>query len=199
MTGRVGPGRQLAATGEGCESRMLSGFNTNFRHRGVLFHVQSEDSGVNSPRVVTHLFRGGDILASQTVLYDDKLQSSNLEAEVRSLMENQHKSMLRALSKGDHDEAIVGRLGKDIFVDERGGDTDVTIPPPEIADAVRADQLSPEAAPTSKAPASGPGPESAKERIARAFGDGVVTQKPLDEVVLEFLVDNARKRKRSSK
>ena len=40
---------------------------------------------------------------------------------------------------------------------------------------------------------------SAKEQLTRAFGDGVVSQKPLDEVVLDFLVDNARKRKRQSK
>ena len=55
-------------------------------------------------------------------------------------------------------------------------------------------------APDPAQPAIGPpaGPESSKERIARAFGDGVVSQKPLDEVVLDFLVANARKRKRPS-
>ncbi|MCP4037499.1 MAG: hypothetical protein GY733_11225 [bacterium] len=91
------------------------------------------------------------------------------------------------------------RLGADIFSEEKGGDTDVTIPPPETLEAVRADDIAADAAPEVGAPAAGAGPESAKDRIARAFGDGVVTQKPLDEVVLEFLVDNARKRKRSSK
>ena len=178
---------------------MLSGFNTNFRHRGVLFHVQSEDSGIKNPRVMTHLFRGGDIMASVTSEYGDKLDSAKLESEVRSLMENQHKSMLRALSRGDHDDVILERLGADIFSEARGGDTDVTIPPPEIAEAVRAAELAPEVTPEVGAPAQGAGPVTAKERIARAFGDGVVTQKPLDEVVLEFLVDNARKRKRSTK
>jgi len=178
---------------------MLSGFNTNFRHRGVLFHVQSEDSGVRSPRVVTHLFHGGDILASETGHYSDILDSPNLEAEVRALMENQHKSMLRGLSRGEHDGVITERLGGDVFSDERGGDTDVTIPPPELAEASRANELAAEVASEGGPPTEGAGPESTKERIARVFGDGVVTQKPLDEVVLEFLVDNARKRKRSSK
>ena len=42
-------------------------------------------------------------------------------------------------------------------------------------------------------------PEDPKDRIARAFGDGVVSEKPLDEVVLDFLVENARKRRRSSR
>ena len=45
---------------------MLSGFNTNIRHRGVLFHVQSEDSGRDPPHIITHLFHGGNILFSQT-------------------------------------------------------------------------------------------------------------------------------------
>ena len=41
--------------------------------------------------------------------------------------------------------------------------------------------------------------ESADDSMARTFGDGVVTDKPLDEVVLDYLVENARKRKRIAK
>lgn len=184
---------------------MLSGFNTNFRHRGVLFHVQSEDSGVKKPRVVTHLFRGGDIMASVTGDYADKLSSPNLEAEVRALMEHQHKAMLRALSRGNHDRVILERLGADIFSQQRGGDTDVTIPPPEVAEAVEVqvavevEEVLPEVIAVAETSEEGAGPESAREHIARVFGDRVVSQKPLDEVVLEFLVDNARKRKRNTK
>jgi hypothetical protein len=169
----------------GLNGGMLSGFNTNFRYRGVLFHVQTEDSGVSNPRVFTHLFKGGDILASMKSDYSDQLESPNLESEVRSLMEGQHKSMLRALSRGEHDAAITARLGARVFTDE-GGDTDATIPPPEVLEPV-------------EPVAAAKGSESPKERIARAFGDGVESQKPLDEVVLDYLVDNARKRKRSSK
>jgi hypothetical protein len=35
--------------------------------------------------------------------------------------------------------------------------------------------------------------------LARAFGEGIVSQRPLDEVVLDYLVENARKRKRAAK
>ena len=56
---------------------MLSGFNTNFRHRGVLFHVQTEDSGRANPHVITHLFHGGNILASEKGTYSDKLGSES--------------------------------------------------------------------------------------------------------------------------
>jgi hypothetical protein len=178
---------------------MVSGFNTNIRHRGVLFHVQSENSGVNNPHILTHLFKGGDILASMKGEYAHMLGSENLDREVRSMMENQHKNMLRGLTRGDHDEAIISRLGPDAFDEEKGPDSDVTIPPPEISEAVPVANATPKAAPTSQAPARRAEPVSAKEQLTRAFGDGVVSQKPLDEVVLDFLVDNARKRKRPSK
>ncbi len=167
---------------------MLSGFNTNFRHRGVLFHVQTEDSGTDKPHILTHLFKGGDILASQKGEYSDKLGTENLDAEVRELMECQHKAMLRALVHGEHDKLIMERLGPEVFKDEGATDTDATIPPPE----------KPRAAPQEVVTAAEiDAPEH--DSMVRAFGDGVVSQKPLDEVVLDYLVDNARKRKRSPK
>jgi hypothetical protein len=48
------------------------------------------------------------------------------------------------------------------------------------------------------AAAAAPAP-SAQQRLARAFGDAVVSEKPLDEVVLDYLVENARKRKQRAK
>jgi len=170
---------------------MVSGFNTNIRYRGVLFHVQSEASDAGAPQIRTHLFKGGDILASIRGDCSVQLDSDDLEREVRILMQNQHKSMLRALGRGDHDAAIVARLGADAFAGENGTDSDVTLPPPETLPAV---EVSPEPAFATATVEATAGPGSAKEQWSRAFGDGVVSDKPLDEVVLDFLVDNARKR-----
>jgi fructose-1,6-bisphosphatase/sedoheptulose 1,7-bisphosphatase-like protein len=131
--------------------------------------------------------------------YGDKLGSENLDVEVRAMMESQHKNMLRALIGGEHDEAIMSRMGTDVFDGEKGPDTDVTIPPPEVVETTPATVESPEEVPTVVATAEGAESVSAKEQLSRAFGDSVISQKPLDEVVLDFLVDNARKRKRSQK
>lgn len=169
---------------------MLSGFNTNIRHRGILFHVQTEDSGQANPHVITHLFHGGNIMASEKQDYAHLLGAVNLEVEVRSLMEGQHKSMLKRLRRGDYDAGIEARLGVDAWsASTDGGAT------------LRPDDTSPTA---EKAAAAAPAQtvaeeESPKDRLRRAFGDGVVSNKPLDEVVLDFLVENARKRKRPSK
>ena len=42
---------------------MRTGYNSNHGHRGVDFHIQTEDSGQARPHVITHLFHGGTILA----------------------------------------------------------------------------------------------------------------------------------------
>ena len=188
---------------------MQLGFNTNFRHRGVLFHVQTEDSGLENPHVITHLFHGGNIMSSEKRDYSELLaEGGDLEAQVRALMESQHKKMLKALSAGVHDETIRQRVGADVFeqTDSRILDvTDVTdagVPDDAASstDSTAATAATPVESPATAPPqAASPGAASPKERIARAFGDGVVSNKPLDEVVLDFLVQNARKRKQRAK
>jgi hypothetical protein len=183
---------------------MLSGFNTNFRYRGVLFHVQTEDSGRVNPHVITHLFHGGNIMTSVKGAYGDKLHldDASLEIEVKALMEGQHKSMLKKLSKGGFDETIVQRLGPDVFAEtvaDVTDDAEVVAPEDAAAAAQAARQAGPAHAASPAAAAASDSNESTQDRMSRAFGQGVVSNKPLDEVVLDFLVENARKRKRSAK
>jgi len=183
---------------------MLSGFNTNFRHRGILFHVQTEDSGTENPHVVTHLFHGGNILASEKRTYAEKLELVDLEDVVRGLMETQHKAMLKRLKRGMHDPVILERLGPQAFKDDKSGSVTAAEIVAEVVPAA-ASTTAPVVTPSPgelhvPAPSPTPAPaETPKQRLARAFGEGVVSQKPLDEVVLDYLVENARKRKRSSK
>jgi len=186
---------------------MQSGFNTNFRHRGVLFHVQTEDSGRANPHVITHLFYGGNIIASVKREYSDHLEAENIEALVRDLMESQHKAMLKKLSRGEHDTVIFERLGAEIF-----SEAAAEKPPPPARPVTQPEMQieldSPQAPPAAPAPPSAsstqpPAPlaasDSARAESPRPFGESVVSQKPLDEVVLDYLVENARKRKRTAK
>lgn len=185
---------------------MLSGFNTNFRYRGVLFHVQTEDSGRGHPHVITHLFHGGNIIASEKRDYSDLLAAGDTEEEIRKLMEGQHKAMLRSLSRGERDRLISERLGPEVFDTDRAGDS-----PPEPTSG-QADALSSSDPSDSDAVVAAPrSPVGAEptcivpdeavtgSRLSRVFGDRVVSEKPLDEVVLDYLVENARKRKRSGR
>lgn len=154
---------------------MLSGYNTNVKHRGVLFHVQTEDSGVRNPHVITHLYHHGTILASEKSEYRHLLEDDELERAVKSQMEGQHKEMLKRLRRGVFDDLIDERLGSDAVASDATGST-----------------TQPETPPVTPPPTSPPG-DGAEQR---SFGQGIVSQKPLDEVVLEYLVDSARKRKK---
>jgi hypothetical protein len=160
---------------------MLPGFNTNVRHKGVLFHVQSEDSGRAHPHVITHLYHGGTILFSEKSSYADLVDADNLPARVRELMDTQHRAVLARLRKGAFDETIRERLGP---VMEEGASTRPT------ATAPLEETTEPPLERNSTPP---PVDDAAPE--PRPFGESVVSAKPLDEVILDYLVENARKRR----
>jgi hypothetical protein len=85
---------------------MVGGFNHNFRYKGRLFHVQTEDSGTKNPQIVTLLYEGGTILASSKVSYADQLEAGNLRQLVEQRMKSQHKQMLRRLRDGELDSKL---------------------------------------------------------------------------------------------
>ena len=89
---------------------MITGFNTNVRHGGRLFHVQTEDSGQAYPHVISHVYFGGTILASEKHDYEDLLGTDDLADAVRALMEGQHKAMVARLKQGALDPVIQERL-----------------------------------------------------------------------------------------
>ena len=82
---------------------MIPGFNHNIKHKGRIFHIQTEDSGPKNPHIITHLFVGGNILASKKTQYSDIVGQPDYEKAVRSMMEEQHKQMLRNLVNGVFD------------------------------------------------------------------------------------------------
>ena len=83
----------------------LVGYNTNVRHKGKLYHIQTEDSGVNHPHVITHLFAdGGRIIASRKTGYAEHLGAKDLSSIVKKLMQDQHKSMFIELRDCVYDD-----------------------------------------------------------------------------------------------
>jgi len=83
---------------------MVLGFNHNLRYKGEVFHVQTEDSGVTNPHIITLLYRGGVIISSKKTVYADILKMDKLEVVVEELMKEQHKEMMRRLKAGEFDE-----------------------------------------------------------------------------------------------
>lgn len=85
----------------------ILGYNHNVRYRGLVFHVQTEDSGVSQPHLFTHLFHHGVIVSTRKLVYD----SGSAEESIKSLMQAQHKAVLKDLRRGHYDDKIDSYLG----------------------------------------------------------------------------------------
>ncbi len=134
---------------------MVVGFNHNIKYRGQTYHAQTEDSGADRAQVVTHLFLGGNIIASKRTGYADIAAAENLADVVRSLMEEQHKEVLRNLVHGVYDHTALPHAPVRDYA-----------PPPAAAPPVEEKPV-------------GPGDT--------LFGDDLISERSLDEVILAYL------------
>jgi pSer/pThr/pTyr-binding forkhead associated (FHA) protein len=90
--------------------RAQMGFNNNIRFRDQVFHVQTEDSGLDQPHIITHLFAdGGRVIKSHKRSYAAQIKRSNVAEYVRALMKAQHLEMVAMLREGRFDGILNGR------------------------------------------------------------------------------------------
>ena len=98
---------------------MITGFNTDVKYRGVVYHVQTEDKGPQNPLIETLVYKGGEILASQRLPYGELIKGHD-EAAITKLMEDQHKGMMMEAKKGkfapEPDKTVVEDLSLDEIV-----------------------------------------------------------------------------------
>jgi hypothetical protein len=164
--------------------KAVTGFNHNIKHKGKVYHVQTEDSGVKNPHIITHLFVGGNILASKKTSYADILNVENLQDVVRELMEEQHKEMLRNLINGVYDN-----------IDAAGSTKHYQPGQLATAEEAKKTQLQPgvKAAPAALPPevlaarAMTVAPKINEVGVETLFGEDLISEKSLDEVILSYL------------
>ncbi|MGH7270043.1 MAG: FHA domain-containing protein, partial [Polyangiaceae bacterium] len=86
------------------------GFNNNVKYKGQTFHIQTEDSGIDKPHIITHLFAdGGRVIKSHKRSYAEHVRRSDVAAYVRQLMKGQQLEMAFALREAKFDAIIEGR------------------------------------------------------------------------------------------
>lgn len=98
--------------------RAQVGFNNNVKFNGLVFHIQTEDSGLDRPHIITHLFAdGGRIIKSHKRVYANEVKRDDIAQYVRALMKGQHMEMAIMLREGRFDEVIAGRAmgGMELF------------------------------------------------------------------------------------
>src|SRR5512134_2472445 len=92
---RQRPGRPL------CDNlRVITGFNTDVKFRGLVYHVQTEDKGRDNPLIETLIYKGGEILASRRLPYAELIRDRDAEKAIAGLMEEQHKAMILEVKRG---------------------------------------------------------------------------------------------------
>ena len=79
---------------------MITGFNTDVKYRGVIYHVQTEDKGRANPIIETLIYKGGEILASRRLPYAELIRDADTEAVIGRLMEEQHQAMILEVKRG---------------------------------------------------------------------------------------------------
>jgi hypothetical protein len=143
---------------------MITGYNTDIRHRDVVFHVQTEDKGKGNPCVESLVYVKGQVIANKRTGYADMLTEGKGEKDIVALMEHQHRVMIAAIKGGKLDEKVAALNGGR------------SVPTPPQGTPVAAPVAAPVVAPpvtTSSAPAVEPRIED--------------PDKTLDQVILEYL------------
>ena len=79
---------------------MIAGFNTDIEFDGVVYHVQTEDKGLPSRKIISLVYDRGTILASKRTNYDDLAAEDVVEAVVAERVQKQHKLICAAIRAG---------------------------------------------------------------------------------------------------
>ena len=80
---------------------MITGFNTDIEHDGVVYHVQTEDKGLESPLILSLVYVGGAILAAKRSRYEDLIESGGFSEDVLTKrLTRQHQLICAAINAG---------------------------------------------------------------------------------------------------
>jgi hypothetical protein len=79
---------------------VITGYNTDVEFDGVVYHVQTEDKGLDTPVILSLVYSGGAILASKRASYDDLVARGFDEGVLSARLQRQHKLICAAVHAG---------------------------------------------------------------------------------------------------
>jgi hypothetical protein len=85
---------------------MITGYNTDVRHRSEVFHVQTEDKGLANPSIESLVYVGGRILLRRRSGYGRLLADGGGKEAIAALMEQQHRTMIAEIRAGRLDSEV---------------------------------------------------------------------------------------------
>lgn len=103
---------------------MITGFNTDIEHEGVVYHVQTEDKGLDSPLILSLVYAGGAILASKRSRYEDLIEAGFNEEVLTQRLQRQHRLICAAINAGRLEE--LKRMGAKARVEAADPEVEAT-------------------------------------------------------------------------
>jgi hypothetical protein len=79
---------------------VITGFNTDIEHEGVVYHVQTEDKGLDAPIILSLVYVGGTILASKRSPYADLIEQGFSDEALAERLKRQHRLICAAINSG---------------------------------------------------------------------------------------------------
>jgi hypothetical protein len=159
----------------------LVGFNNNFRYRGMSFHIQTEDSGLGRPHIITHLFAdGGRVIKTRRIDYSEHVNGPNCREMVQRMMRDQHRAMAIDLRKGEVDAIIDELMPRQTL---SGTDEAARSRPGPAVDAVDAEKVSPKPASRTRRVA---GPTAARAPVPSAVF-AALPPDSLDDLIAQYI------------
>ena len=80
--------------------RVITGFNTDIEYEGVVYHVQTEDKGLDTPIILSLVYAGGAILASKRSPYEDLIREGFSDEALSERLKRQHRLICAAIHTG---------------------------------------------------------------------------------------------------
>ncbi|HST22656.1 MAG TPA: hypothetical protein VLR90_16150 [Blastocatellia bacterium] len=87
-------------------TQMITGFNTDVRYEGRVYHVQTEDRGQDNPFLESLVYIGGTIVAKKSTPYLEQLSKGATEEMIASLLKRQHQVIIAAIKAGRIEDLI---------------------------------------------------------------------------------------------
>jgi len=79
---------------------VITGFNTDIERDGVVYHVQTEDKGLDSPLILSLVYSGGEILAAKRTTYEDLIAAGFNDEVLAERLKRQHRLICAAINAG---------------------------------------------------------------------------------------------------
>jgi len=87
-------------------TKMITGFNTDVRHEGHVYHVQTEDGGKDNPILESLVYIGGTIVAKKLTPYPEPMNEDASQEALASLLKRQHQVIIAAIKAGRIEDLI---------------------------------------------------------------------------------------------